>query len=86
MAKALPLQIHPDKDLAAQLHQKDPCRTAASEGPLPSIATQTTKPKLGVALTTFELFVGFKPLDNIQTLLQAATAAPVRPQQPNAIQ
>jgi mannose-6-phosphate isomerase len=60
MAKALPLQTHPDKDLAARLHQKDPEK----------FKDDNHKPEIAVALTTFELFVGFKPLNEIQTLLQ----------------
>ena len=60
MAKALPLQIHPDKDLAASLQQQDPEKYSDSNH----------KPEIAVALTTFELFVGFKPLNEIQTLLQ----------------
>jgi mannose-6-phosphate isomerase len=60
MAKALPLQIHPDKDLAARLHQRDPEKYGDANH----------KPEIGVALTTFELFVGFKPLNEIQKLLQ----------------
>ncbi len=60
MAKALPLQIHPDKDLAMRLHQKDPEK----------FGDTNHKPEIAVALTTFELFVGFKPLNEIQSLLQ----------------
>jgi len=60
MAKALPLQIHPDKDLATRLHQKDPEKYGDTNH----------KPEIAVALTTFELFVGFKPLNEIQSLLQ----------------
>ena len=60
MAKALPLQIHPDKDLATRLHQKDPEK----------FGDTNHKPEIAVALTTFELFVGFKPLNEIQSLLQ----------------
>jgi len=59
MAKALPLQIHPDKDLAARLHEEDPEKYTDSNH----------KPEIAVALTTFELFVGFKPLDEIEALL-----------------
>jgi mannose-6-phosphate isomerase len=60
MAKALPLQIHPDKDLAARLHQKDPEK----------YSDENHKPEIAVALTTSELFVGFKPLSEIQILPQ----------------
>lgn len=57
MVNALPLQIHPDKDLAARLHQK-------------KVKDDNHKPEIAVALTKFELFVGFKPLNEIQPLLQ----------------
>ena len=60
MANALPLRIHPDKDLAARLHQKDPEK----------YSDENHKPEIAVALTTSELFVGFKPLSEIQTLPQ----------------
>lgn len=49
MAKALPLQIHPDKE---------------------KYSDENHKPEITVAFTTFELFVGFKFLNKIQTLLQ----------------
>jgi mannose-6-phosphate isomerase len=71
MAKALPLQIHPDKDLAARLHQEDPEK----------YSDENHKPEIAVALTTFELFVGFKPLNEIQTLLELP---PLRQFMPNA--
>lgn len=56
--KALPLQIHPDKELAAGLHKKDPSKF---EDP-------NHKPEIAVALTRFETFVGWKPLQDIQSL------------------
>ena len=71
MAKALPLQIHPDKDLAARLHQQDPEK----------YSDENHKPEIAVALTTFELFVGFKSLNEIQALLQLA---PLRQFMPSA--
>jgi len=60
IAKALPLQIHPDKDLAARLHKKDPSK----------FGDTNHKPEIAVALSEFEAFVGFKPLQAIQGLLQ----------------
>lgn len=59
IAKALPLQIHPDKDLAAKLHKKDPEKYGDSNH----------KPEIAVALSKFEVFVGFKPLDEIKSLI-----------------
>jgi mannose-6-phosphate isomerase len=49
MAKALPLQIHPDKE---------------------KYSDENHKPEITVAFATFELFVGFKSLNEIQALLQ----------------
>jgi mannose-6-phosphate isomerase len=58
IAKALPLQIHPDKDLATKLHKQDPEKYSDSNH----------KPEIAVALSKFEVFVGFLPLDQIQKL------------------
>jgi mannose-6-phosphate isomerase len=58
IAKALPLQIHPDKDLAAKLHKQDPEKYGDSNH----------KPEIAVALSKFEVFVGFLPLEQIQKL------------------
>lgn len=60
IAKALPLQIHPDKDMAAQLHKERPN----------AFTDSNHKPEIGLALTKFEAFAGFKPLDNIAELLK----------------
>lgn len=60
IAKALPLQIHPNKDLATRLHQKDPEK----------FTDDNHKPEIAVALSKFELFVGFKPLDDLQKLMK----------------
>jgi mannose-6-phosphate isomerase len=66
MIKALPLRIHPDKDLAARLHQKDP----------ENYNDENHKPEIAAALITFELFISFKPLSKIQTLLHHPYANP----------
>ncbi|TVY73579.1 Mannose-6-phosphate isomerase [Lachnellula suecica] len=58
IAKALPLQIHPNKDLAAKLHKKEPSK----------FSDANHKPEIAVALSKFEVFVGFKPLPDIQHL------------------
>lgn len=58
IAKALPLQIHPNKDLAAKLHAKDPG----------NFTDPNHKPEIAVALSKFEVFAGFKPLAEIATL------------------
>ncbi|KAK2625813.1 hypothetical protein QTJ16_005125 [Diplocarpon rosae] len=58
IAKALPLQIHPDKDLAAKLHRKDPEKYGDANH----------KPEIAIALSRFEVFVGWKPLLRVQAL------------------
>lgn len=57
--KVLSIQAHPDKKLAAQLHKSDP-------GHYPD---DNHKPEMAVAITDFEAFCGFKPLDQISELL-----------------
>ena len=57
--KALPLQIHPDKDLAAKLHKQDPEK----------YSDDNHKPEIAIALGKFEAFCGFKPLSDIKALL-----------------
>jgi mannose-6-phosphate isomerase len=59
-AKALPLQIHPDKGLAEHLHAIDPEKFGDSNH----------KPEIAIALTRFESFVGFKPLHQIAELMR----------------
>lgn len=59
-SKALTLQIHPDKALAESLHEVDPQRFGDSNH----------KPEIAVALSKFELFVGWKPLNDIQALFE----------------
>ncbi|KAK0710431.1 RmlC-like cupin domain-containing protein [Apiosordaria backusii] len=60
IAKALPLQIHPNKDLAAKLHAKDPDH----------FTDPNHKPEIAVALSKFEVFAGWKPLTEVQSLFQ----------------
>ncbi|KXH59687.1 phosphomannose isomerase type I [Colletotrichum salicis] len=55
IAKALPLQIHPNKSLASKLHEQDP----------ENFTDDNHKPEIAVALGPFEVFAGFKPLDQI---------------------
>lgn len=56
IAKALPLQIHPNKELATKLHEKDP----------ENFTDPNHKPEIAVALSKFETFAGFKPLTLIE--------------------
>ncbi|GAB7352887.1 hypothetical protein MBLNU459_g3482t1 [Dothideomycetes sp. NU459] len=60
ISKALPLQLHPNKDLAAKLHEKDP----------QNFTDPNHKPEIALALTKFEAFCGFKPLVEINPLLE----------------
>ncbi|KAJ1324202.1 mannose-6-phosphate isomerase [Microdochium nivale] len=61
IAKALPLQIHPNKDLASKLHAQDPEK----------FTDPNHKPEIAVALSKFELFAGWKPLADIAPLFAA---------------
>ena len=58
IAKALTLQIHPDKDLAARLHAKNPDQ----------FTDANHKPEIAIALGPFEVFAGWKPTPDIQAL------------------
>ncbi|KAK8220451.1 mannose-6-phosphate isomerase-like protein [Phyllosticta capitalensis] len=60
IAKALPLQLHPNKELAAKLHEKEPS----------NFTDPNHKPEIAIALTDFEAFCGFKPLDDVAALMQ----------------
>lgn len=61
VAKALPLQAHPDKDIAEKLHQKDRKQFVDSNH----------KPEIAVALQDgFRGFVGFKPVETIKISLE----------------
>jgi mannose-6-phosphate isomerase len=62
IAKALPLQLHPNKDLASKLHTRDP----------QTFTDPNHKPKIAVALGQFEAFCGFKPLSRISALMDLA--------------
>lgn len=69
IAKALPLQIHPNKDLAAKLRAKDP----------DNFTDPNHKPEIAVALSRFEVFAGFKPLSEIEPLFRHPTLRPFVP-------
>jgi mannose-6-phosphate isomerase len=60
IAKALPLQLHPNKELASKLHEKKPDQ----------FTDPNHKPEIALALGDFEAFCGFKPLEDIRGLLQ----------------
>ncbi|EFY86266.1 mannose-6-phosphate isomerase [Metarhizium acridum CQMa 102] len=58
IGKALPLQIHPNKVLAAQLHKQNPEKFSDSNH----------KPEIAVALSRFELFAGWRDVNQISAL------------------
>jgi len=61
IAKALSIQAHPDKTLAKELHQKFPQH----------YKDDNHKPEMAIALTDFEAFCGFKPLEEIVACLES---------------
>jgi len=67
--KALPLQLHPNKSLAAKLHERDPS----------NFTDPNHKPEIALALGPFEAFCGFKPLADIEKLLQLEPLQRFRP-------
>ncbi|KAL2206932.1 mannose-6-phosphate isomerase [Sarocladium strictum] len=60
IAKALPLQIHPNKDFASKMHKENP----------DDFTDPNHKPEIALALGEFEAFCGFKPLDDVARLLK----------------
>ncbi|KAK2596393.1 hypothetical protein N8I77_013285 [Diaporthe amygdali] len=72
IAKALPLQLHPNKDLATKLHKQDPDQ----------FTDPNHKPEIAVALSTFEVFAGFKPLSEIQPLFTLSALSSYSPAAP----
>ncbi|KAI1767180.1 mannose-6-phosphate isomerase [Hypoxylon sp. FL1150] len=71
IAKALPLQLHPNKELAAKLHKKDP----------ENFTDPNHKPEIAVALSKFEVFAGFKPLDKIAPVFRLKPLQQFNPEQ-----
>ncbi|RKF80738.1 Mannose-6-phosphate isomerase [Golovinomyces cichoracearum] len=59
IGKALSIQAHPNKNLAEQLHQKDP----------KNYPDDNHKPEMTIALTPFEGLCGFRPLSEISHFL-----------------
>ena len=72
IAKALPLQLHPNKELAAQLHKKDPSK----------FSDPNHKPEIAVALFKFEAFAGFKPFASIVALFSLPPLRKYYPTEP----
>ncbi|KAI1086900.1 mannose-6-phosphate isomerase [Rostrohypoxylon terebratum] len=71
IAKALPLQLHPNKELATKLHEDDP----------ESFTDPNHKPEIAVALSKFEVFAGFKPLEEITPLFKLQPLQEFNPEQ-----
>ncbi|CUM67743.1 uncharacterized protein PRCAT00005448001 [Priceomyces carsonii] len=59
--KVLSIQAHPDKKLGAQLHASDP----------KNYPDDNHKPEMAIAITGFEGFCGFKPLEQIAQTLKS---------------
>lgn len=59
--KVLSIQAHPDKVLAKQLHAADP----------KNYPDDNHKPEMAIAVTEFEGFCGFKPLEEISATIKA---------------
>ncbi|KAG6355258.1 hypothetical protein INS49_004340 [Diaporthe citri] len=72
IAKALPLQLHPNKDLATKLHKQDPDQ----------FTDPNHKPEIAVALSFFQVFAGFKPLSEIQPLFKLSALSSYSPAAP----
>ncbi|KUI59126.1 Mannose-6-phosphate isomerase [Cytospora mali] len=72
IAKALPLQLHPNKDLATKLHKQDPDQ----------FTDPNHKPEIAVALSFFEVFAGFKPLEDVQSIFTLSALSPYLPAAP----
>ncbi|KAH8128481.1 hypothetical protein ACSS6W_003551 [Trichoderma asperelloides] len=73
IAKALPLQIHPNKSLAAKLHEKDPEKFSDSNH----------KPEIAVALSRFELFAGWRELSQISPMFNIPSLRRFLPNESN---
>ena len=58
--KALSIQAHPDKDVAARLHSNDP----------KNYADANHKPEMAIALTPFEAMCGFRRIEEISVLIK----------------
>lgn len=64
--KPLPLQCHPDKKLGAKLMEEEKRREGKNE----DFVDTNAKPEVGIALSPFTAFVGFRPLDQLAAILR----------------
>ncbi|ORY87707.1 mannose-6-phosphate isomerase [Protomyces lactucae-debilis] len=62
--KALSIQAHPTKELAKKLHAEDP----------KNYKDDNHKPEMAIAITPFEGFCGFRPVEQIVTFLRQVPA------------
>jgi mannose-6-phosphate isomerase len=58
IAKALPVQLHPNKHLAEKLHRDNPDK----------FTDANHKPEIAIALSQFEVFAGWRPMSDIAPL------------------
>ncbi|GAA5834039.1 hypothetical protein JCM9279_004199 [Rhodotorula babjevae] len=64
--KPLPLQCHPDKSLGKRLHEEEKRR----EGENSNFVDTNAKPEVGVALSPFTAFVGFRPVEQLAAIVK----------------
>ncbi|KAK4175341.1 mannose-6-phosphate isomerase [Triangularia setosa] len=64
IGKALSIQAHPNKKLAEKLHARDP----------KNYPDDNHKPEMAIAITPFEGFCGFRPLEEISHFLEHVPA------------
>lgn len=60
ISKALPLQIHPNKEFSKKMHEENP----------DEFGDDNHKPEIALALSEFEAFCGFKPLADIVAIFK----------------
>ncbi|GAA5922648.1 hypothetical protein JCM1841_006766 [Sporobolomyces salmonicolor] len=65
--KPLPLQCHPDKKLGAKLKDQE----KRDKGKNEDFVDSNAKPEVGVALSPFTAFVGFRPPEQLASLVKA---------------
>ncbi|GJN91693.1 hypothetical protein Rhopal_004716-T1 [Rhodotorula paludigena] len=65
--KPLPLQCHPDKGLGARLMDEEKRREGKNE----NFVDSNAKPEVGVALSPFTAFVGFRPPQQLATIIKS---------------
>ncbi|GAA5890702.1 hypothetical protein JCM5296_004813 [Sporobolomyces johnsonii] len=65
--KPLPLQCHPDKKLGAKLKEQE----KQDKGKNEDFVDSNAKPEVGVALSPFTAFVGFRPPEQLVALIKA---------------